>query len=127
MEALAEGSPLWEVEEVEEEWEDVDEEEDEEGEGEGGETSAEGEAAPSWQQPDGAVDFDALSNPNPNPNPNPDPDPNPNPNPNHHLQADPEGSGCPQLNDPILVFVSGFADIASEGTPMQVQHPVVPV
>jgi len=58
MEALAEGSPLWEVEEVEEDWEDVDE--DEEGEGEGGESSAEGEAAPSWLLPDGAVDFDTL-------------------------------------------------------------------
>ena len=58
MEALAEGSPLWEVEEMEEEWEDVDE--DEEGEGEGGESSAEGEAAPSWLLPDGAVDFDTL-------------------------------------------------------------------
>ena len=58
MDSLAEGSPLWEVEEVEEDWEDVDE--DEEGEGEGGESSAEGEAAPSWLLPGGAVDFDTL-------------------------------------------------------------------
>ena len=62
MDSLAEGSPLWEVEEVEEDWEDVDEDEEGEGEGEGegGESSAEGEAAPSWLLPGGAVDFDTL-------------------------------------------------------------------
>ena len=62
MEALAEGSPLWEVEEVEEDWEDVDEDDEAEDEGEeggGGGPSAEGEA-PSWLLAEGAVDFDKL-------------------------------------------------------------------
>ena len=54
MEALAEGSPLWEVEEFEEEEEEGEEEGEEEEEGEGAASSTD------WMMVDGEVDFDKL-------------------------------------------------------------------